>query len=271
MEQDELMEMLMADGFDPNAAEEEIDIDPPAAPEMVISQAHPATAGDELPTLMRVLRSLPLEERVEAFEIAQALEVSPQSDQLLYSVLVGLGLHKTILKGVPDRIAEAGQQAKGGFNDAASKVKTDIAMALSEGAGSVIQAGEQANAQLQKTLNACAAQIQIAAGKGAQSAVSSMDVTPIVESAISKIASKTESALAKKWFSRAVIISSISAVLIAGGAGYSGYKIAGLFNSGNGNSSSGDFYLNQLQCSAAANGVIPCRDQFGNLVKFRSK
>jgi hypothetical protein len=227
--------------------------------------------ADELPALLKVLRGMPPQQRAEALELASTLGVAAGADDILYAMLVGLGYHKTLLAGVPDRIALAGQQAKGGFNDAANQIETQLAMTLSEGAGNVIQAGEQANAQLQKTLNACAAQIQIAAGKGAQSAVSTMDITPIVESAIAKIASKTESALAKKWFSRALIISSISAVLIAGGASYSGYKIAGLFNTGNGNSSSGDFYLNQLQCSAAANGVIPCRDQFGNAVKFKSK
>lgn len=228
--------------------------------------------ADELPALLKVLRGLPPEQRAEVLELATVLGISPGADDLLYSLLVGLGYHKTMLAAVPDQIAQAGEQAKGAFLNAADNAKTEIAVKLLEGAGSVIQAGEQANIRLQKTLNACAAQIQIAAGKGAQNAVSNMDISPIVENAISKIASKTEIALAKKWFSRAVIVASVCAVLIAGVAGFAGFKIAALLNnSGNQNSPAGDFYLNQLNCSAAMNGVIPCRDQFGNVIKFRSK
>lgn len=225
---------------------------------------------DELPTLMRVLRSLPLEERVEALEIAQALEINAQSDQLLYSLLVGLGMHKTMLKAVPDRMAEAGERMRVEFNSTTNRAKAELSQSLTEGATSIIQAGDQAASQLQKIVNSASAQIQLAAGKGAQSAVEKVDISPIVEIAISKIASKTEGALAKKWFSRAVIIASISSVLIFAAAGFGGYKLAGLSDFG-ANSSSGDFYLNQLQCSSANNGVIPCRDSFGNVVKFRSK
>lgn len=238
---------------------------------VIASQKPVSIPTEELPALLKVLRGLPSEQRAEALELATTLGVGPGADDILYSILVGLGYHKTVLGAVPDRIAGAGEQAIKEFSVAAGNVKSELAVVLAESAGNVIQAGEQASVQIQKIVNSAAAQIQIAAGKGAQNAVEKIDISPIIETAISKIASKTEIALAKKWFSRAIIIASISTVLIAVGAGYSGYKIAGFFNSGNANTSAGDFYLNQLQCSAANNGVIPCRDQFGNAVKFRSK
>lgn len=240
------------------------DVQTIVASEIQSSPAH------ELPTLMRVLRTLPPEQRLECLELAQALEISEQSDQLLYSILVGLGLHKTLLLAVPDQIAEAGEQVKSEFLAVSKSRQAELAEILAAGSENIILAGHQSISDIQQVIQSATAQIQVAAGKGAQNAVSNMNITPLVEAAISEIAGQTELTLAKKWFSRSLIIASISAVLIAVGSGYSGFKLAGMFNPASTTNGSNE-YLNQLQCGAPNNGVIPCRDQFGNTLKLKSR
>lgn len=221
-------------------------------------------AADELPALGRVLRLLPAEDRAQALEIAQALQINQDSDELLYSILVGLGYHKTVIAGVPDKLTLSAEMLIKHFNQATSANLNSIEKAISESAESFISGANVAQAEIQQVVNSASHQIQLAANKGAQQAIQNFDVTPIAE----KIAQKTENGLAQKWFSKAMIIASVASIFLVVTGGFIGYKVGGI--GGKDNSNGTNFYLNQLQCGSTVNGVLSCRDQFGGIVKFKS-
>lgn len=226
--------------------------------------AQTAVAGDQdgLSALQRVLRLMPAEDRAGSLELAQALGVSPGGDEFLYTMLVALGWHKTLLVGLPDELAKRGLEATTKFVQAGDSLEQKLVQVLSDGAASVVTAAHESNVVMQETISQAASQIQLAAAKGAQNAVSRFDISPIVE----KIANKTEIALAKKWWSRAAIVASVTSLVLVFGSAYAGYKIGSIGEKVN---PKANYYLNQLQCGAVNNALISCRDQFGNIVKFK--
>lgn len=224
--------------------------------------ATPAAA--ELPVLGRVLRLLPAADRAEALEIAQALQINQDSDELLYSILVGLGYHKTVIAGIPDKVIQSAEMAVDQFSQAANSASNSIEKAISESAADFIAGANVAQNEIQEVVKLASNQIQLAANKGAQQAIQNFDVMPIAE----QIAIKTENGLAKKWFAKAMIAASVASVFLVLVGGYGGYKLAGV--GGNNNSNNGNNYLNQLQCGNTVNGVLACRDQFGGIVKFKT-
>jgi hypothetical protein len=230
----------------------------------MLEQLTATPAAAELPALGRVLRLLPAEDRAEALEIAQALQINQDSDELLYSILVGLGYHKTVIAGIPDKVIQSAEMAVDQFSQAANSASNSIEKAISESASDFIAGANVAQNEIQEVVKLASNQIQLAANKGAQQAIQNFDVTPIAE----QIAIKTENGLAKKWFAKAMIAASVASVFLVLVGGYGGYKLAGI--GGNNNSNTGSNYLNQLQCGNTVNGVLACRDQFGGIVKFKT-
>lgn len=196
-----------------------------------------------------LIRSLPHERQAEVYQIAHALNIKAGAgDEFLFSILVGLGYHKTILTGTPDAISKSGDEA-------VEKINTAI---------SLIQDGAQAAiAEINKTISAGSGEVQMAAQKGAAIAFQNADLTQLLE----KIEKAQSKASAKIWFSRAMLATSSVIIVISLISGVAGYYIKSALNPefATRDHKLALFYQHQLDCTAVnAEGYFYCTDRNGS-------
>lgn len=201
-------------------------------------------------SLEDLIKSMPPAQQADVFRIAHALNIrAGGADEFLYSILVGLGYHKTILQGTPDEIREAGKAAADQIIDA-----------FTGGAASVMEGAKAAEALLAKVISKGSSEVQIAAQKGARVAIENADLTKILQ----EIEKAQEKASAKKWFAKAMTACSIACVVVAILSCAAGWfiksalppEIPAVYRMAL-------EYQGQLTCGAIKDGFFACRDKNG--------
>lgn len=205
-------------------------------------------------TISQIIKSLPDKQQIEVLEIANALKLSEGGpDDLLFQILVGLGYHKTLLAGIPDRLAAAGKS-----------VETDISNSLADNKTQLINAGNQIAFGINSAVGEGAKQVLAASRKGAKEAIETADLSII----LNKISSVAEDHSAWKWGRFGLNIAAVSGVAIICIGAVGGWFIKSAFPTPiPENYINAGFYMSQLKCASSDKyNALECTDKFKNKI-----
>lgn len=203
-------------------------------------------------SIRRLLKTLPESQQIEVLELAQALNVTA-GDDIIYSIMVGLGYHKTYLKGVPDQISAAGTEAKQAFEFAARKAEESLNMST-----------ESVMRRLRELFNSAGAGVEISARNGAKEAIEHADLSNILE----QIKNQAVNSAENQWLKHGIWITAAAACLIIITSFSAGWFIKKAFPEQHYVDS--EFFMSQLKCSASGKyKMLECADQLNNKVWFK--
>lgn len=219
-----------------------------------------------------LVSAMPPELQLKILQIAQAVGVTPDDD-LIYSLLVGLGLHQHLVSGVPDEIRTAAGEAEQRLSSVAEQIMAALAEQREAAVAEILAAGREAGAEIKANSAQLADQVLIAARSGAAKAVAEIDLTKIVaelqnkadEMAMAAV-SKHSFSLFRDWFGKGLVIAGVAVLfsVIAGG-------FFGWFVKPDPSADELGRYKNifsQLNCRTVNNQYF-CSDKAGGEVRFK--
>lgn len=243
--------------------EQQIAIGPPQAPPVLA--AVPAADGRQYQSINALLKEIPPEIRVEVLEVANALGVQP-GDELLYSILGGLGYHKYLVAGIPDRIQDAGEGAAQYFIEIAEGVAGELNKQGMECSSSILESGRAAKSEIIDAAKILSDQVLIAARKGVSQAATEIDLSKILEHI--QIFSETQvqnqaKSKFRDWFGKGVFLAAVSSLFILA----CGFSLAWLVKPAPSDYQTLYHLFGQLNCKPEKSLYV-CTDRQGGKVVF---